>query len=136
MPCWRRRATTVSRSALRAAVSTSPTRVAFSSRSLRACLLAHCTATGIATTAVTITETTAVAQVTRMARPLSVLVICGVADAAHGADQPGGVAELAAHLGDVHVDGAGAGVRGVPPHRGQQLLPGEDPARPVDQVRE
>ena len=41
---------------------------------------------------------------------------------------------LPAHLGDVDVDGPGAGVRGVPPHRGEQLLPGEDPTGAPHQV--
>src|SRR3954470_18046776 len=96
-------------------------------------------ATGTATSAVTITATTAVAAVTSTTRPVRVrkkLRIGGVADAAHGADQGCGVAELGPHLGDVDIDGTGTGRGRVAPDARQQLLPGEHPARPAQQVAE
>ena len=54
---------------------------------------------------------------------------------AHRADRAGR-AELGPHLGDVHVHGAGAGRRGVPPHGAEQLLPREHPAGRPHQVGE
>src|ERR1700712_2107245 len=109
----------------------------FSTSSARIWLFTARTATGTATSAVTITATTAVATVTSTTRLVSVrkrLRIGGVADAPDGTDQPGRAAQLRADLGHVHVDGPGAGVRRVPPDAGQQLLPGEHPAGPAEQV--
>ena len=47
-----------------------------------------------------------------------------VTDPAHGRDLDG-VAELFAHLRDVHVDGARVAVPVVAPHTVQDLLPGQ-----------
>src|SRR6478672_10342159 len=58
-----------------------------------------------------------------------------VAHAAHRPDRARG-AELGPQLGDVHVDCAGAGDRGVAPHLTEQLLAGEHPAGLAHQVRQ
>src|SRR5690349_9207396 len=119
-------------------VSDSTARTVLSISSARICTFTERTAIGTATRAVTITATTAVAAVTSTARPVSVRKksrIGGVPDSADGPDQAGGRAELGAHLRHVHVDGSGAGVRGVAPDGGQQLLPGEHPPRAAQQVR-
>src|SRR5436305_1217960 len=107
---------------------------AWSVRPRWACWFARRAASGSATSAVTRTETSATRQVLSTARAVIVLRIGGVADAADGPDHRGVPAELRADLGDVHVDGTGTGVRRVPPHRGEQLLPRVHPTRPVQQV--
>src|SRR5262245_53971433 len=98
-------------------------------------------ARGAATSAVTSTETTDTAQVTSTARAVRVrpkerLAIRGVPDAAYRPDDVRGVAELGPYLGHVDVDGPGTGERRVPPHRREQLLAGEHPARALHQVRQ
>src|ERR1700761_6853894 len=136
---WRSDLTICSRVIGFSAASSSPASALFSISSPRVCTLAARTATGTAASAVMITETTAVATVTRTTRPVSERKksrIGGVADAAYGPDERGRVAQLGPHLGHVHVDRAGAGVRRVAPDAGQQLLPGEDPAGPAEQVAE
>src|SRR5207248_2662262 len=92
-------------------------------------------ARGAATSAVTSTDTRATRQVTSTAREVS-LRISGVADPAYRADHAARRAELRPYLRDVHVHRAGTGMRRVPPHRGEQLLPRVHPARPVQQVRQ
>src|SRR5437588_8674277 len=109
---------------------------AWSARPLRAARFAPRTASGAATRAVTSTATSATRHVTSTARAVRVLRIGGVADATDGTDDVRAVAELRPYLGDVDVDGTGTAVRRVPPDRGEQLLPGVDPARPVQQVGE
>src|SRR5439155_10764825 len=98
--------------------------------------------TGSATSAVTSTEISAAKQVTRTARVVRPdrtrrrSGIGGVANPADGTDDRAVPTELRPYLGDVHVHGTGTGVRGVPPHRGEQLLPGEHPSGPGQQVGE
>src|SRR3954470_23713517 len=139
MSSWRSWRTMRSRTAGRSAASSSTARALFSTSSARAWLFAERIATGSATSAVTITAITAVAAVTRTTCAVSEernLRIGGVPDAADGPDETGRVTELGADLGHVHVDRPGAGVRGIPPDRGEQLLPGEHPAGPSEQVAE
>src|SRR5690348_1915090 len=62
------------------------------------------------------------------------LVTGGVPNAAHRPDDRRRLAQLGPHLRDVHVDGAGAAVRGVTPDRAEQLVTGVDPAGPAHQV--
>src|SRR5207248_10448203 len=114
---------------------------ALSARPRRAWELAARSANGNATSAVTRSDTRAARQATTTARAVTPEVtrglgLGGVADAADGTDHRALPAELGPYLGHVHVDGTGAGVRGVPPHRGQQLVPGEHPAGPAEQVRQ
>src|SRR5690349_12561708 len=137
MSSWRSRRAIRSRAAGRSSLSNSTASADFSASSARVWLCTERTATGTATSAVTITATTAVATVTRTARPVRVRKksrIGGVPDTPDGPDQAGGGAELRPDLSHVHVDRAGAGVRGVPPDRGQQLLPGEHPSGTAQQV--
>src|SRR5262249_25290734 len=58
-----------------------------------------------------------------------------VADAPHGDDRRR-VAELAADLAHVHVDGARGAREGVPPHALQQLVAGEHETAVVEQLPE
>src|SRR4051795_7381194 len=128
-----------SRDGCRSAVSNSTAILLCSTSSARICWFTERIATGTATSVVTITATTAVAAVTSTTRPVRVRKksrIGGVADAAHGADQGRRVAELGPHLGDVDIDGPGAGRGRVAPDARQQLFPGEHPARPAQQVAE
>jgi len=58
-----------------------------------------------------------------------------IADAA--ARRDGGVlAELGTELRDVHIHCPPGGITGLPPHGGQELLPGKDTARLRHEVRE
>src|SRR3954469_22372684 len=130
MLSWRSCRTIASRFTGRSVASSSTARALFPTSSARAWLVALRTAIGSATSAVTITATTAVAAVTSTTWEVSVrkaLRIGGVTDAADGPDQGGRAAQLGPDLRDVHIHGPGAGVRGVPPHAGQQFLPGEHP---------
>src|SRR4051812_4370149 len=120
-----------SRAACFSVVSSSTAILLCSTSSARIWVFTERIATGTATRAVSMTATIAVAAVTSATRPVRERKksrIGGVADATHGADQRRRAAQLGPHLGDVHVDRAGAGGRGVAPDAGQQLLPGEDPA--------
>src|SRR3954453_17270745 len=104
-------------------VSSSTAILLCSTSSARICWFIERIDTGTATSNVTITATIAVAAVTSTTRPVRVRKksrIGGVADAADGADQRGGVTQLGPDLRHVHVHRAGAGRRGVPPDAGQQ----------------
>src|SRR5690348_12684749 len=140
MPRWRSRCGSTSWSVLRLAIrlrSSSVVRIASSLSRSSASRLAERTVSGSATAAVTSTEISATTHVTTTARTVSVLLrIRGVPDAAHRPDDRGRVAELGPDLGDMDVDGPGAGVCRVPPDAGQQLLPGEHPAGPLHEVGE